>query len=278
MDSETLRTFVFDYIRSHMKHNRQQPMQWLYVYQSVSNMAKQRFPNEQYPYDKLTDEDAARLKHVIWDLIIERILIPGTADPQPGDNGWPFLSLTDHGRKVIEAQTPVPYDPDGYIAALKSSVPTVSVTVVVYLAEAVATFRTGNFLASAVMLGAASEMVFNELTQALPPVMADATKRDKCAEKMQRGKMKDRIDAVVGWCRNHASSLPGTWSGDEQVGDIEKIADLIRRRRNEAGHPQDPPLRPTREQMYSYLVFFPEYCRHLYVLKDWALANVAAIK
>jgi hypothetical protein len=223
------------------------------------------------------DDDGARLKHVIWDMIMERILVPSTPNPGTVNDGWPFFSITDYGKQVIEEQRPVPYDPDGYLKPLKTEVKTLDSAVLEYLAESLATFRTGNNLGSAVMLGAASEMVIIELCAAIPPVMADQSTRDRLAEKLTKGKIKDRINTIVGWCRNQRRHLPDTWSGEEQVEDIERIADLVRRRRNEAGHPQNPPLRPTREQMYSYLMMFPEYCKHLYVLRDWSIAHPGAI-
>lgn len=274
MDTENLRVLVFEYLRECTKNNRRDTLQWNNVFNAVSQRAKERFPQCRIAF---CDQDGARLKHVIWDLIIERILVPSTSNPRSINDGWPFLSLTDHGRRVLEAQSPVPYDPDGYLASLKTTVPTVSDTVVEYLAEAVSTFRTGNHLASAVMLGAASEMVFIEVSHALPLVVADARKQQKLAAKMQNGKIKDRIATAVGWCRNNAAVLPDTWAGSEQIEDIERIADLIRRRRNEAGHPEAPPRRPSRDQMYSYLLVFPEYCKHLYVLKDWAIANAGCV-
>jgi len=276
IDGETLRALTLEFLREYAKNNRRDQLQWNRVYEGVSHLAKQRLSTG-HSFERLADGDAARLKDIVWDLVMERILTPSTPHPLSIGDGWPFLSLTDYGKRIIEATTPVPYDPDGYVAALKKSVPNVSDTVIEYLLEALGTFRTGTYLASAVMLGAASEMVFVELTNALPHVMANAVKQRAAADKMQRGKMKDRISAVIGWCRNHASSLPGTWSGTEQVEDIDKIADLIRRRRNEAGHPEDPPRRPTREQMYSYLVLFPEYCKHLYILMEWASANPGRI-
>jgi hypothetical protein len=277
MESETIRTLLIDYLREFFKPNQRDQLQWEHCYIGVSHKARERGAANVSHGERLSDEDALRLKHVIWDLVLERLLTPGTTHPRSGNDGWPFLSVTDHGRKVLAEQKPVPYDPDNYLANLKKSVPTVDRSVVEYLAEAVGTFRTGNYLASAVMLGAASEMVFNELSIAIPPVMSDVAKRDKLAEKMQKGKMKDRLATILGWCRNNASQLPGAWSGDEQADDIDKIADLVRRRRNEAGRPEDPPRRPTREQMYSYLMLFPEYCKHLYVLKDWAMQNAGKI-
>lgn len=278
MDSETLRSLLIDYLRAMVTSRRAHELQWRSCFESISRMVRERFPDYRTPYDVMRDEDGARLKHVIWDMIIERILVPSTSNPGTLNDGWPFFSLTDYGKQVIEAQTPPPYDPDGYLNALKTEVTTINAAVLEYLCEGLGTFRSGNYLAAAVMLGAASEMVFNELCAAIPAVMLDSAARDKLAEKLSKGKMKDRINTIVGWCRNQKSHLPGTWSGDEQVEDIDKIADLIRRRRNEAGHPEDPPRRPTREQMYSYLMLFPEYCKHLYVLRDWALANVGFIK
>lgn len=278
LDSETLRSLIVEYLRAMVKCRRAHELQWRSCFQAISHMVRERFPDYKSPFELMRDEDGARLKHVIWDMIIERILVPSTSNPGTINDGWPFFSLTEYGKQVIEEQRPLPYDPDGYLRALKADVTKLNGAVLEYLSEALGTFRTGNNLASAVMLGAASEMIFNELCEAIPPVMADQATREKLAEKLNRGKMKDRLNAIVGWCRNHKSHLPGTWGGDEQVEDIDKIADLIRRRRNEAGHPEDPPRRPTREQMYSYLMLFPEYCKHLYVLKEWALSNVNCIK
>ncbi|MEQ8790213.1 MAG: hypothetical protein RIC55_28210 [Pirellulaceae bacterium] len=277
MDSETLRVLMMEFLARQIRNRVSDQLQWSSCFKSVSRMARERFPEYISPNDMLRDEDGARLKHVIWDMIIERILIPGTANPSAITDGWPRFSITDYGVTVIEEQKPVPYDADGYLSAIRRATPTVNDAVIEYLAEAVGTFRTGSYLASAVMLGAASEMVFNELSMAIPHTLSCASKRDKLAAKMQRGKMRDRIGTVIGWCRNNVQLLPGTWSGDEQVEDIERIADLIRRRRNEAGHPENPPRRPSREQMYSYLMVFPEYCSHLYALMEWAKANPGCI-
>ena len=87
-------------------------------------------------------DDINRLKHVVWDLIIARILIPGTPN---SDQGWPFLSLTDDGLKVkFSERHPVPYDPDGYLARLQQATGGLSPTILCYLQEALSTFRSSN--------------------------------------------------------------------------------------------------------------------------------------
>jgi hypothetical protein len=116
-------------------------------------LASREFNRSNDPNWEFPRGDVSRLKHVVWDLIIDRILIPGTPN---SDQGWPLLSLTDHGLKVVSERHPVPYDPDGCLARLEKATGGLSPTISRYLQEAVSTFRSSNYLASAVMLGAAS--------------------------------------------------------------------------------------------------------------------------
>jgi hypothetical protein len=189
MESETLRAFLIQYLKSFFGPNQREDLQWEHCYSGVSRLVSERKPEHIGSGQKLREEDAALLKHLVWDLILERVLTPGTREPRSVNGGWPFLSITAHGKKVISEQKAVPYDPDGYLKELTKSVPSMNPAVVDYVAESVGTFRTGNNLAAAVMLGAASEMVFDELSVALPPTLSDSTKRAKLADKMQKGKM-----------------------------------------------------------------------------------------
>lgn len=215
----------------------------------------------------LGDVDERNLKHLVWDLILNRVLVPGH-DSAGSNTGWPFLSLTDHGLNVLAESRPVPYDPDKYLDRIRRDSPNIHSTAIRYLQESLATFRAGTYLASAVMLGAASEWVFCQLCTSMAAAMADAAKRKSFEDKVNSRKMRDRINAVTGWCRNHKAQLTGKWAGDEEVEVIDQLAHFIRKRRNETGHPQDRPAEPTHEQMYAWLVVFPEYCRSLYQLKS----------
>jgi hypothetical protein len=194
-------------------------------------------------------------------------------------NGWPFLSVTDHGRRVLAEPRPVPYDPDGYLASLDKAAGGLRPSTTKYLEEALLTFRTGTYLASAVMLGAASEMLFLELCQAITGAIADPNGRDRFEDRTGPLKnMVSRMSEVTSWLKQKKRQLPDEWQRQEQFGVIDKVADLIRNRRNDAGHPQDPPAVPTHEEMYALLVVFPHYCKRLYELKAWLLTNPASIK
>jgi hypothetical protein len=253
---------------------------------SVEHLAQQRCPEQLVPVQgavyALRGEDRNRLKHVVWDLILERVLIPGRKAPPHTkleiNDGWPFLSLTDHGQKVVQETNPVPYDPDGYLARLERTTGGLHPTVKTYLAESLSALRTGNRLSAAVMLGAASEMVFLELCSAIAAAIANSSERKRFEDRTApKKRMVDRVSAVDDWLTQKKSQLPGDWQRPEQIGLVNKIADLIRNRRNDAGHPQDPPAVLSHEETYALLMVFPHYCQKVYELKGWLGQHPASI-
>lgn len=271
MQTEILRTLLLEYLKA--AHN-QIGLQFNSCVSGVEHLAQQRCPEQmehvQGATFRLREADGSRLKHVVWDLILERVLIPGTSSPNTINDGWPFLSLTDHGRTVVAEINPVPYDPDGYLARLDQGADGLHPTVKKYLEESLSTFRTGNYLSAAVMLGAASEMVFLEVSIAIAQAIANAADRKRFEDRTaSRKKMVDRVSAVNVWLNQKKTQLPSDWQRQEQIGLIDKVADLIRNRRNDAGHPQDPPEMLAHEEMYALLVVFPHYCQKLYELKAW---------
>ncbi len=65
-------------------------------------------------------EELAR--EVIWELMIEGVLMPGLNSMNPGH---PWFSKTNYGKQVIQSVNPTPHDPDGYLKRIKSRVATV---------------------------------------------------------------------------------------------------------------------------------------------------------
>lgn len=274
--TEQLRAFLLVYLKDVVK--RREQLQYEDCLRGVEHIARQRCSEQFDKGEGFQNEDGARLKHVIWDLILERVLVPSTDHPRSLNDGWPFLSITDHGRKVIEEQKPVPYDPDGYLTRLRQTTDGLHGTVEAYLAEALSTFRTGSTMASAVMLGAASEMVFTELCEAIALGFADANNQSTFREKTGPKKnMVERVKAVSAWLSERKAQLPDEWKSSERHQLVQKVADLIRNRRNDTGHPQDPPSKPSHEEMYALLMIFPDYCEKLYSLKAWLLASEGTI-
>lgn len=281
VNTEELRTLLLEYVKSVQERDPKQQFQFNGIVTGVEEMAKKREDRGNEFYSRhvgyLTLSERNLLLQVTWDLILERVLVPGDIRGTV-NSGWPFISLTEHGLKVIAELHPTPYDPDGYLARLKQDVPNLHDVVYRYLEEAVSTLRTGNLLASAVMLGAASESIFGKMREAITEAIGDENKRASFQTKARSKKMKDQINAVVGWCNNHRKQLPGEWAGTERIAVIHMVAQLIRKRRNETGHPQDPPAVPSREEMYACLMVFPEYCKNMYELWNWLDDNKGKVQ
>jgi hypothetical protein len=268
MNTEQLRTFLFELLAS--RDPRSGDLQFNSCILGVSNIANEQCPEQLRKFDgRLSEEDCGRLKHVIWDLILERVLIPGSETVGSSNEGWPWLALTEHGRRVVAERKPVPYDPDGYLARLRRA--GIHVTIERYLQEAVGTFRTGNYLASAVMLGAAAEWLIIELCEAIAESFANVSEKNQFNGDKRAGSWKISLKtrAVNEWFKQKKAQLPVEWQRPEQTELIDKIAGLIRSRRNDAGHPQNPPTEYSHEEAYALLMVFPDFCEKLYELKAW---------
>ena len=279
LSSEELRSLLIEYLRNVNKNDKRLQLQFNHLLSGVDATQARRLGKEaehQRGQKFLNDDDRERLQNVVWDLILGRMLIPGTRNPT-SNSGWPFITITDHGWKTLEETRPVPYDPDGYLAALANHSTTLHATIVRYVEESLATFRTGAYLASVVMLGAASEKLLGELCLTIEASIADLSKAKKFQQKINSKKMKERLDTVVGWCRNHRTQLCGSWQNDEQIEVLEQLGHFIRKRRNDAGHPQDPPAVPSHEEMYAWLVVFPDYCLAVWELKSFLDSSAGKI-
>jgi hypothetical protein len=110
LQTEQLRAFLLEYLkavvnRRDRSHNGiREELQYGSCLSGVEEIARNRCPDQFAQGVRFPDKYGARLKHVIWDLILERVLVPSTDHPMASNDGWPSLSITDHGRKVIEEQ------------------------------------------------------------------------------------------------------------------------------------------------------------------------------
>src|ERR1017187_10173457 len=79
----------------------------------------------------------------------------------------PFLRVTEYGKKCFEAGELTAHDFDDYLRRLKAACPTIDDITLLYAGEALDTFRAGNHLASAVMIGVAAEKMLLRLVDAV---------------------------------------------------------------------------------------------------------------
>jgi hypothetical protein len=214
----------------------------------------------------LARKDIIRTNSIIWDLIIEGVIRPGNGETM---DDLPFYHVTEFGSSRIthEGERPTPYDPDGYLAKLKDTIPTIDPIIITYLDEASRTFRINCLLSSAVTLGCAAEKGMLLLMDAYADsLLPDRGKRfrDKIAGKFIKGQV-DEFDKAL---KNHV--LPSDLAENLETS-LDGIFALIRSTRNDAGHPKGVPM--DRDLAYSTLTMFPHYVEKVYALMAWFKNN-----
>jgi hypothetical protein len=206
---------------------------------------------------------------VIWDLVVERVL---TIKSNDGYN-WAFLKLTDFGQEVVREQRWSPYDPDGYLRELANLAPRLANLCEMYIAEALSCFRGGSYLATAVMLGAASEGNVSDLFSRYDEAMAKGRvpERSGYEQKLQKARsFYEKYDVFRRYFDPVRKNLPDRLVGDLD-GQMDGVLHLIRSYRNDAGHP----TRTKKERMAAFrsLVLFVPYCQRIEELGNWLESN-----
>lgn len=183
----------------------------------------------------------------------------------------PYMSVTSYGKEVLTNTEEIPHDPDGYVKFIKSKSPQFDKTVEIYLVESLETFLRGNFLASAVMLGVSSEAIFDILYDTMFGSITSQKIKDDFNKTRDRT-INRRIQLVTDTIKiTIKPKLP-----NEIVDDFDSktgpILNLIRRLRNDAGHPTG--IQIERMEMFSNLMLFKVYCETAYQLIEFFKTNI----
>lgn len=172
---------------------------------------------------------------VLWALLADG-LVHLQPDPQYAASFEYWLWLpTKVGRRVLEGGDWHPEDPEGFLRRLDRQSPTLDPVARQYFAEALGAFRSRCYLATAVMLGVASEAAFGGLAEAyigsLPPERAASARKDLTGARQSDfhrwEAFRKRINPV-------REQLP------EDLRDrllLDAVSDLLRITRNDVGHP-----------------------------------------
>jgi hypothetical protein len=202
----------------------------------------------------------------LWQLLTQGVLVWGMNKSNPN---YPFYRLTAYGVSVVATSKPQPYDPDGFLKEFDRQVPGADQVVRDYLEEAVRAFNANCFRSAAVMVGGASEKALLLLheefeNQITDPTKKNAFQRDSAGISIHRQykTLKDRLDKMVSARKFSNRDLNETIGSELPAG-----FELIRRCRNEAGHPE---LNGTADQdrVFLNLRTFIEYAKRVHALTD----------
>ncbi len=214
-------------------------------------------------------EDNHQIYTILWDMVMQQIIQP-TISSVSGASSPVIITgfhLTEWGEKALQG---LPVDrPNQYLDHLKAEVPGIDTEILDYVRESLTCYNVGCYLASSVMLGAASEKLFTLLLEAYTDAIADVSKREKFRKSIdgvsvsrQYNEFEKKLPDLTG--KNGA--LPKDLKVDFDHY-IQVIFILIRLYRNYAGHPGGKTI--PRHIVLADLNIFPPYCRHLYKVMEW---------
>jgi hypothetical protein len=255
IDIETARRLVLNFLAAHSSFG-----------QGVNDGVSDIEGSIESQAGTLTAQDQSKVHEVIWDLIVQRVL---TVESK-GSYKWAFLKLTDFGKDVVREQQWSPYDPGGYLTEFTNQAPKLAKLCHMYAAEALSCYRSGCYLATAVMLGAASEgavlNLFDRLASAmeangkLPEVAGYQTKLGKAAGVFGKYEIFKRHFTPL------RDKLPNDLTDDLDL-QLDGVFNLIRYYRNSSGHPTGTPVERT--AAFTSLVLFVPYCKRIEAVGDW---------
>jgi len=217
----------------------------------------------------LDSGDRSVILEVIWSLIVQGILVPGLDD---SNQAWPFLRLTEYGKRCVEEDRILPHDPDGYLREFQNTVPNANQAITEYVTESLQCFVHGLNRAAAVMLGGASERAVLSLIEAYGASIADNDRRqqfeseiDKAQSILRKYELFNKQFSTI------KKSLPKTLA--ENIDSLLRgVFDLVRNSRNDAGHPASGTL-VDRDVVNAHLRLFIPYCKRIYGLIGWFETN-----
>jgi hypothetical protein len=212
--------------------------------------------------------DREKVRQIINELVIEGVLSWGTDEM---NTGLPWFTITEYGRSVIDNGTPQPYDPDGFLAYLKSRVSNIDDIIIIYMTEALQTLRRNNLLSAAVMTGVASERAFELLLDAIAKSVTGPGQTEKFEKLKNDTRTKRRFDEVKRVIMQKIPEKKRNEIDENLESDLDGNFNLIRITRNDAGHPTGKI--PRREQVFVNLQLFVPYCICVYGLIDYLKTN-----
>ena len=224
----------------------------------TEDYVKFEHPNLQLRFVVLANE-------IMWQLIMQGVITPGKDFSNPN---LPWFRVTDYGHKVLEAERFLPHDPTDYLEDLSATAKTaLGQVAIAYVEEALRCFNVGCHLASVLLLGVAAESVFRRLCNTVR--LALKTAKDRKSFDALPDQIKPRHRWIVDRYLNLPSQVRRQQLPDSLDITLISLYELIRRQRNELGHPQENPPDVDREQAFIFFRMFPGFVRDIEAFADY---------
>ena len=201
----------------------------------------------------------------VWSLISQGLAFIDYSQPAP--ENWRLI-LTESGKEAAKDGAVNPNNSGEYLNRLKSSVPKANQIVIQYASEAVVTYNARCYLASAVMLGAASEAAFIDMALSFGNWLPSGGKEQEAILESVKSKRQNYLMKFSEFRKRvekYKNQLPINLSDGMSL-TMDSVLDLLRTYRNDAGHPTGKTI--TRDDAFINLQMFARYLQKLYALKE----------
>jgi len=256
-----LRSLMLDYLKRHQSGQFDVPSDIKSFYKSKGF--------------ELKEEDLTTVRQIIHELYFEGIFIPGPKIKEntisvSGQFHFPLYHLTQYGKSVLENPEYQPHDANGYLSHLKEEIPQVDQVIIRYLDEGLICYQKNLLFAAAVMIGCAAEKAMLLLIDSYGDAIRDPEKKQDYERETKSFMISHKWEAL--WKRLGAVSSSFPIQIRDDLGTIlERIFDLIRTTRNDAGHPSGKKME--KETIHANLLLFPSYCKRVYSLVEYFSCN-----
>ena len=200
-------------------------------------------------------------REIVQELINSGFLYPG----QAGDfnSGYPWLTITEYGKEAFVSEDWLPYDPEGYVKALKAKVPTIDDITLAYVGEAIAAYNRRHLLSATITLGVASENLMLLLIEAYTDWIPNATRKASFQKKVADRFISTQYKEFKKEFFNDVKSLPKEFQSDWETY-LDGVFNFVRLNRNDAGHPTGRQFEA--KVVYANLQVFAEYTQFIFGL------------
>lgn len=267
MNYELVRTLLFDVLQKTAKQLESKEWhttQLVELWKEVGNLANAQKHSIRA---ELSREEQQYVVHAIWELISDGVVVPNDAN---GQQGWPFVSITNHGKRVLLDKRPAPYDPDGYLKQFSTPTHNLDSIARFYVDEALGCFRAGRFTACVGMLGTASERLLDLLLDVFSQSLFSAEEQTRLRDATNGRLLRKRYEELRKRIEPKKTQLPSQLQGTLDTY-LDGIFNIIRQDRNDVGHPTGRAM--TRDEAYAHLYAFPHYCEQMCALIEYLRSN-----
>ena len=197
----------------------------------------------------------------LWGLVGEGLIYLDPAGQGSSTDNWRWRPSST-GIVAATSGTWEPRDPEGYLRRLSSHSPAIDAGALRYVEEALRAFNARCYLATSVMLGVASERVFDGLARSVVDAAGGSAKKLQAALDSPRTSQFTRFTELRKQLEPMRPHLP---EGLADTLTLDAVADLLRITRNEAGHPTGAEV--DEDTAYTHLQMTARYLQKMTLLQ-----------